>query len=99
MAHLTNMQQKLPKWALGSPGPKPRGLDPKTSSPIYTKKDLVEGAPGRILGGPTTGRRSYVQGQVIGETAAMPFSGSREIDEFRTQDFAKGGIVSLSLGI
>jgi hypothetical protein len=99
MAHLTNMQQKLPKWALGSPGPKPRGFDPKTGSPVYTKKDLVEGAPGRILGGPTTGRRSYVQGQVIGETAAMPFSGSREIDEFRTQDFAKGGIVSLSIGI
>ena len=99
MAHLTNMQQKLPKWALGSPGPKPRGFDSKTGSPVYTKKDLVEGAPGRILGGPTTGRRSYVQGQVIGETAAMPFSGSREIDEFRTQDFAKGGIVSLSLGI
>ena len=99
MAHLTNMQQKLPKWALGSPGPKSRGFDPKTGSPIYTKKDLVEGAPGRILGGPTTGRRSYVQGQVVGETAAMPFSGSREIDEFRTQDFAKGGIVSLSIGI
>lgn len=53
------------------------------------------GAPGdtkgRILGGPFTGRRSYVQAQVLGETAglaALPFSGEKEPEDFRTRDYS-----------
>jgi len=98
MAHIANVQQQLPKWALGRPGPKGVKIDPR-GAPILTAKDAAELKPGRILGGPTSGRRSYVQAQVLGEAAALPFSGERELEDFRTQSYAAGGIVSLPIGI
>tara|TARA_Y100000310_G_scaffold162683_1_gene162636 strand:+ start:241 stop:840 length:600 start_codon:yes stop_codon:yes gene_type:complete len=98
MAHITNAQQQLPKWALGRPGPKAAKFTSE-GAPIYTAKELAQAKPGRILGGPTTGRRSYVQAQVLGETAALPFSGERELEDFRTQRYAEGGIVGLPIGI
>jgi hypothetical protein len=99
MAHITNAQQQLPKWALGRPGPKAAKFTSE-GAPIYTAKELAQAKPGRILGGPTTGRRSYVQAQVLGETAALPFSGGpKEPEDFRTQSYAEGGIVGLPVGI
>jgi hypothetical protein len=99
MAHIANVQQQLPKWALGRPGPKGVKIDPK-GAPILTAKEAAELKPGRILGGPTSGRRSYVQAQVLGETAALPFSGGpKEPEDFRTQSYAEGGIVGLPIGI
>jgi hypothetical protein len=99
MAHIANVQQQLPKWALGRPGPKGVKIDPR-GAPILTAKEAAELKPGRILGGPMSGRRSYVQAQVLGETAALPFSGGpKEPEDFRTQSYAEGGIVGLPIGI